>query len=106
MMSTRCKSFVAAAAAASALLLSGCGIFRDNYSASEYVDDATITSKIKADFVTADKVSAPAISVETMNGTVLLSGFARDAASKAKAEEIARKTKGVKEVKNAIVVRQ
>lgn len=87
-----------------ALVLSGCGMMGE-HSAGEYVDDATITSKIKTDYVGSDQVSASAVSVETMNGTVLLSGFVKTPAEKAKAEEIARSTKGVKSVKNAIVVR-
>lgn len=105
-MSTSFKSIVAAAAAAAMLTLAGCGAMRDsNYSAGDYVDDSTITAKVKERFVESDRVSAAAISVETMNGTVLLSGFSKSAAEKARAEEIARNVKGVKSVKNAIVVK-
>ena len=100
------KTLLAATLTAGALVLAGCGAMKsESYSAGDYVDDATITSKIKADFVGSDKVSAPAVSVETMNGTVLLSGFVKSAAEKSRAEEIARSAKGVKSVKNAIVVR-
>ena len=89
-------------------LLSGCSMFQkgDNYSAGEYVDDATITSKIKSDYVGSDRVSASDVSVETMNGTVLLSGFVKSSAEKDRAEMIAKSVKGVKSVKNAIVVRK
>ena len=105
MMSASFKSFVAIAAATSALALSGCGMFRDDTSASQYVDDSAITAKVKERFIENDRVSASAISVETMNGTVLLSGFSKSPAEKSKAEEIARSVKGVKSVKNAIVVK-
>jgi osmotically-inducible protein OsmY len=43
--------------------------------------------------------------VETLNGTVQLSGFAKSAAEKAQAENIARNVKNVKGVRNDIVVR-
>ena len=46
-----------------------------------------------------------AISVETLNGIVQLSGFAKSAAEKSRADEIARKTPGVKGVDNNIVVK-
>jgi hyperosmotically inducible protein len=43
--------------------------------------------------------------VETLNGTVMLSGFAKNATEKATAEAIARKVNGVKSVRNEIAVR-
>jgi hyperosmotically inducible periplasmic protein len=43
--------------------------------------------------------------VETRRGTVMLSGFAKNATEKSTAEAIARKVKGVKSVKNEIAVR-
>ncbi|MBS0555102.1 MAG: BON domain-containing protein, partial [Proteobacteria bacterium] len=71
----------------------------------EYVDDATITTRVKAKFAEDPTVSAMAISVETLRGTVQLSGFAKSATEKSHAEKIARSTSGVKGVKNDIVVR-
>ena len=50
-------------------------------------------------------VSAGAISVETLNGTVQLSGFAKSQAERDRAENIARTTRHVREVRNSIVVR-
>ena len=108
MMTTRIKTIAATTMTVGALLLSGCSVFDrgdGTTTAGQYVDDSAITSKIKGDYVANDRVSASAVSVETMNGTVLLSGFVKSAAEKAKAEEIARSVKGVKSVKNAIVVR-
>ncbi len=108
MMTIGIKTLVATTMTVGTLLLSGCSMFDRGDStttAGQYVDDAGITSKIKGDYVADDRVSASAVSVETMNGTVLLSGFVKSAAEKARAEEIARSVKGVKSVKNAIVVR-
>lgn len=51
------------------------------------------------------EVDASAISVETLNGTVMLSGFAKNATEKVTAESIARKVNGVKAVKNEIAIR-
>ena len=50
-------------------------------------------------------VDASAIKVETLNGEVMLSGFAKNSTEKSTAESIAMKVKGVKTVKNQIVVR-
>jgi hyperosmotically inducible protein len=43
--------------------------------------------------------------VETLNGTVQLSGFAKSSEEKNAAESIARKVNNVKAVKNDIVIR-
>jgi osmotically-inducible protein OsmY len=43
--------------------------------------------------------------VETLNGEVMLSGFAKNPTEKNTAENIAMKVKGVKTVKNQIVIR-
>ena len=83
----------------------GCAVTRDQSTVGEYVDDATITTRVKAKFAEDPAVSAMAISVETLRGTVQLSGFAKSATEKSHAEKIARSTSGVKGVKNDIVVR-
>jgi osmotically-inducible protein OsmY len=50
-------------------------------------------------------VDAGAIKVETLNGAVSLSGFAKSNAEKTQAEYIARNTKGVRQVLNHLAVR-
>jgi osmotically-inducible protein OsmY len=70
-----------------------------------YVDDAGITATIKSRFVENKQVDATAISVETLKGTVMLSGFAKNTTEKTTAETIAWKVSGVKSVKNEISVR-
>jgi osmotically-inducible protein OsmY len=52
-----------------------------------------------------DDVAGTSITVETLNGTVMLSGFAKSQKEKTTAESIARKVDGVKAVKNEITVR-
>ena len=50
-------------------------------------------------------VDATAIKVETLNGTVMLSGFAKSEKERSTAESITRNVNGVKSVKNEIAVR-
>ena len=60
---------------------------------------------MKSHFLENKEVDGTSIRVETLNGTVMLSGFAKNATEKSTAESIARNTKGVKAVKNEIAVR-
>jgi hyperosmotically inducible protein len=87
------------------LISAGCAVVRGQETAGSYVDDAGITTSIKAKFIDDKIVSASSISVETLNGTVQLSGFAKNAAEKVQAEKIARGTRNVRSVRNDIVVR-
>lgn len=50
-------------------------------------------------------VDASSISIETLKGTVMLSGFAKNSTEKSTAEAIARRVNGAKAVKNEIAVR-
>jgi osmotically-inducible protein OsmY len=96
------------ASAMTALMLltaSGCAVMRGQENTSNYVDDAAITTAVKAKLVENKDVDAGAIKVETLNNTVMLSGFAKSALEKSTAESIAMQTKGVRNVKNQIVVR-
>ncbi len=83
----------------------GCAVTRDQSTVGEYVDDATITTRVKAKFAEDPTVSAMSISVETLRGAVQLSGFAKSATEKSRADAIAGATPGVKSVMNNIVVR-
>ena len=87
------------------LLLAACTSALPAHEEVDFIDDAAITTAVKAKLVEDKTVSAGAISVETLNGTVQLSGFAKTVAEKNKAESIARNTKHVREVRNSIVVR-
>ncbi len=74
-------------------------------SAGQYVDDSTITAKVKEKLVADPTTSAYEISVETLNGTVQLSGFVQSSAEKAQAEDIAKAVEGVKTVKNDLILK-
>jgi len=92
-------------AAAALVVTSGCAVTRGQETTGAYVDDASITTSVKAKMVEDKNVDAAAIKVETLNGEVMLSGFAKNSTEKNTAENIAMKVKGVKTVKNQIVVR-
>ena len=96
---------IATAAAIALLSAAGCAVTRGQETVGAYVDDATITTQIKGRFVENKAVDAASIKVETLNGTVMLSGFAKNATEKSTAESIARGVNGVKSVRNEIAVR-
>ena len=100
------RTTLALAMTAAVLLTApGCAVTRGQESVGNYVDDATITTQVKSRFVENKLVDAASISVETMKGTVMLSGFAKNGAERNTAENIARGVKGVTSVRNEIAVR-
>ena len=103
-MNTR-NSLSILALASVLLVASGCAVTRGQETVGAYVDDSTITTQVKSRFISNKEVDAASISVETLNGTVMLSGFAKNAAERSSAERIARDVNGVRSVKNEIAVR-
>ena len=100
------RNQLASAVAVIALITaSGCAVTRGQETVGAYVDDSAITTAVKAKMVDNTNVDASAISVETLNGTVMLSGFAKSETERATAETLTRSVKGVKSVKNSVVVR-
>jgi osmotically-inducible protein OsmY len=100
------RNTLAAIVAAVALLsATGCAVSRGQESVGAYVDDTAITTAVKAHFLENKEVDGTSIKVETLKGTVMLSGFAKNSTEKSTAESIARNTDGVKMVKNEIAVR-
>ena len=83
----------------------GGSVAREQQTVGSYVDDAGITTAVKAKMAEDKTVNAVAISVETLKGTVQLSGFAKSQAEKDQAGRIASNVNHVKEVRNSIVVR-
>ena len=92
-------------ATSSLLTMSGCAVTRGQETVGSYIDDTGITTLVKSRFVENKDVDAASIKVETLNGTVMLSGFAKNYTEKVTAGDIARGVKGVKVVKNEIAVR-
>ena len=96
-----------ALAIASAVVLTsaGCAVTRGQETVGAYIDDATITTQIKGRFIENTAVDAASIKVETLNGVVMLSGFAKNGTERSTAETIARGVNGVKSVRNEVIVR-
>ncbi|MCV2360557.1 BON domain-containing protein [Paucibacter sp. TC2R-5] len=100
------RNILAGVIAAVALLsATGCAVTRGQEPVGAYIDDSAITTAVKARFVENTEVDAAAISVETMKGTVMLSGFAKNQKEKDTAQSLTWKVNGVKAVKNEITVR-
>jgi hyperosmotically inducible protein len=85
--------------------LAACSVTSGRETVGEYVDDATITTKVKAAMFDDPALKVMQIGVETMQNVVQLSGFVDSEQTKARAGERARSVTGVREVKNDLVVR-
>lgn len=70
----------------------------DNQTVPDKTADAWITTKVKSELATTKGIKSTDISVTTADGVVTLTGTATSAAEKAKAEQVAKKVKGVKSV--------
>jgi len=82
-----------------------CAATRTQESTGEYVDDSVITNKVKALLAEDDFLKSFQISVESFKGTVQLSGFVNSQKAVDKAGEITRSVKGVKSIKNNLIVK-
>lgn len=96
------QAVVVAVAVASGV--AGCAVTNGQESTGQYVDDATITTRVKTRFAKDPTVSAMRIKVDTMKGVVQLSGFAKSEAERKQAETLASSVPGVKDVHNDIKV--
>lgn len=77
----------------------------DRILAGKFVDDSVITAKVKAALLREPELKSLDVSVETLRGEVLLSGFVRDENQRQKAMKVAVAVNGVASVKDAMLVR-
>lgn len=87
------------------LFLFSCSSTEKRESFGEYVDNSAISTKVKSKLLSNSKVSGTAIDVESFKGTVILAGFVSSEEEKELAIELAKKVNGVKNVKEALVVK-
>lgn len=86
-------------------LLAGCAGTKARESTGEYVDDTVITTKVKAEIFNDPQLKVLQINVETFKGVVQLSGFVNSSKDSARAVKITKTVKGVKSVKNSLIVK-
>ena len=83
----------------------GCSATLPKESAGEYLDDAVVTTKVKASIVDQPSLKSSEIRVETFKGTVYLRGLVASQANIDKAVEVTRSVNGVRAVKNELRLR-
>ncbi len=83
----------------------GCASTKSSEGTGEYVDDAVITTKVKAAILSEPGLKVSEINVETFKGVVQLSGFVGSKSSEQKAVELARAVPGVTSVKDDMLVK-
>src|SRR5688500_12101731 len=99
------KGFVSAVLLVASLAMVACASTRTQKSAGEQVDDSVTTGRVKAALIADPVTKAHQIDVETYKGTVQLNGFVDTSASKERAAEVAKATRGVTSVRNNLTVK-
>jgi len=84
----------------------GCKSSAYDRSSGEYLDDQTLTARVKSALFSDPNVSGFQVNVDAYKGVVSLGGFVDTAAQKARAEEVARQVNGVRQVQNNLGVRE
>ena len=92
--------FWASAIAAAALI--GCAATPNHESTDQSFYDATVTSKVKADFIEDPLTKGRDISVTTADGVVRLSGFVDSKEQRNEAVRVAQAVPGVRSVDNEL----
>ena len=98
-------SFSAVFLAAMLASIPGCAANLPQESTGEYIDDAVITTKVKASLLDQPSLKSFEIHVETFKGTVNLSGYVASQSTIDKAVEVASGVNGVRSVKNEMRLR-
>jgi hypothetical protein len=70
------------------------------HTASRNIDDAAITTAVKAKLAAEKATTLTSVDVDTVDGTVFLNGTVADAAAKQRAAALARQVDGVIAVEN------
>jgi osmotically-inducible protein OsmY len=80
----------------------GCASTPKHEGTGEYVDDAVISTKVRAAIINEPSLSSAEINVETFKGVVQLSGFVSSQADINRAVQVAHGVAGVKSVQNSM----
>src|SRR5260370_37769372 len=88
-----------------ATLAAACAATPTQESTVGYIDDSTITAKVKTNLAQDNKVSATDIHVKTYKGVVDLSGFVNSQSQISEARLVASQAAGAKSVHNSLIVK-
>lgn len=91
-------------AAASAQGMNASAPTAGSESMSQHVDDATVTTKVKAELLGAKDVKSAHIHVKTLKGVVWLTGTVPSAADRDSAQKVVEGVTGVMSVKNRLKI--
>lgn len=95
----------AAAVAIMFFAAAGAVVAHDAQSPGHFTDDGAITASVKTRLAENTSIDGAAITVDTLQGIVMLAGITRSASEKAAVESIAAQVPGVVAVKSVIAVR-
>jgi hypothetical protein len=87
-------------------LLASCASTATRESTGEYIDDAAITTKVKAAIFNDPTLKVFQIEVGTYKGDVQLSGFVDSSQTAAHADKVAAAVNGVRSVKDDLIVKK
>ena len=87
-------------------LMASCAATPNHESTGGYIDDSTITAKVKTDLAADPKTTAREIHVNTYKGVVDLSGFVNAPSEIPEARLVASKVPGVTAVHDNLIVKQ
>lgn len=85
--------------------VAGCASTQTQQAPGEYVDDATLTGKVKSALIADPVAEAHQIEVETFRGVVQLSGFVDSQNERVAAVKVAEGVQGVKSVHDNLKIR-
>jgi len=85
--------------------ISGCASTSTSESTGQYIDDSTISNKVRAELISDKDLNIFKIDVTTYKGVVQLSGFVNSDAIKARATRVASSVDGVRRVQNNLIIK-
>ena len=86
-------------------LLSACDIVNKGQLPSKYIDDTTLTTKIKSHILTEKGINSSDVHIESYDSTVQITGFVKDKQTYNKVANIIKNTAGVKKIINNLIIR-
>ncbi len=87
-----------------AMAFTACAPAEPQRPAATFIDDRVISTKVRAELAREQEIVPHRINIETREGIVELSGSVSSPAHRQRAEEIARRVEGVRQVQNHLQV--